>query len=165
MNPESSFVIESLEARRLDRLEPLWNELREDHFMSAPELGPIRERGDSWERCRFQYECWLERAGSQILVAGADDHLYGYAMVGVAPGSPLWDDGQYIGVIQSLSVSPERRGQGIGSALVGAARAHLRRIGVPSLYLTAVPSSPDILSFLEHNGFRMQALRMHAYTD
>ena len=165
MTPGSSYAIERLEARRLDLLEPLWNELREDHFISAPELGPIRGRRDSWERRRLQYECWLERPGSEILVAGAGEDLYGYAMVEVAPGSPLWDDGQHVGVLQSLAVRPERRGQGIGSALIEATRAYLHRIGVPTVYLTVVPWNPGILDFLERHDFQLQALRMQAYTD
>jgi predicted N-acetyltransferase YhbS len=55
---------------------------------------------------------------------------------GAVAGSALWheqDDGLYLG---RLAVAPAWRGRGIAKALVGAAEAEARRMGLPRIHLS-----------------------------
>lgn len=142
-----------LDREDLDRVEPLWNSLREHHATVTPDLGVPRSREESWRRRRIQYEVWLSEPGSFILVAEHSGELVGYAMVHLRSGSSTWHLGEQAGEIETLSVLPAARGQGIGTELLAAVREELRAIGVTELSLLVLPGNLAAIGFYERQGF------------
>jgi UDP-N-acetylmuramate: L-alanyl-gamma-D-glutamyl-meso-diaminopimelate ligase len=84
---------------------------------------------------------------------GVREHLQGYLIIrdegGIAGsvGLELYDE---VGVLRSLAVKSERRGQGLGWMLADAAVARARRRGVRHLYLLTETASDF---FAQHFGF------------
>ena len=146
----------------LDRIEPLWNSLREHHASVTPALGGPRSREQSWPRRRSQYERWLVDPDAFVLLAQRDGVAIGYAMVNVREGSPTWPISERAGEIETLSVLPGERGQGTGTALLEAVRAELATLGVSELSLHAVATNAEAIRFYERHGFSTHALWMRS---
>jgi ribosomal protein S18 acetylase RimI-like enzyme len=155
----------SVEIRRigmseLDLIEPLWNALREHHSSVTPDLGEPRSRDESWRRRRGQYEQWLADTGAFVLLAERGGGPVGYAMVHVREGSPTWPLSESAGEIETLSVLPDERGCGTGTALLLAVRAELGARGITELSLHAMPNNGAAIRFYERHGFDTYALWM-----
>ena len=80
-----------------------------------------------------------------FLVALLEDRLVGTVMAGYE-GHRGW--------INYLAVAPERRRQGIGRALMGAAEAALRGLGCPKINLQVRRTNRDVIAFYQAMGFR-----------
>jgi ribosomal protein S18 acetylase RimI-like enzyme len=158
----TSREIRRIEADELDLIEPLWNALREHHSSVTPELGRPRPRLESWLRRRSQYEAWLADEGAFVLLAERDGQGVGYAMVHVRTGSPTWPLSERAGEIETLSVLPDERGQGTGSALLEIVRRELAAQGVSELSLHVMHTNSDALRFYERHGFETYALWVRA---
>jgi ribosomal protein S18 acetylase RimI-like enzyme len=144
------------EASQLHALEPLWNALQEHHSMLTPSLGDSaakRELGDSWQRRRAKYERWLQDPEAFFIIAEDDGRPVGYAFVTVGPGYAGWDTGNRLAELETLSVLPEHRGDGIGTALLESARERLAEMGVEDLVITALKANVDSHRFYEQHGF------------
>jgi ribosomal protein S18 acetylase RimI-like enzyme len=150
--------IARLDPGDLDLLEPLWNALRERHAAVVPELGPPRPREESWRRRRKQYERWLSGRDGFALIARRAGSPIGYAMVRLRLGSPTWPLSERAGELETLSVLPEERGRGVGSALLAAVRGELVQRGATELSLHVVAASRDAIRFYERHGFNTLAL-------
>ncbi len=108
-------------ADQLDTVEPLWHALQEHHSKITPSLDasvPKRELADSWQRRRAKYERWLENPKTFFVVAENGDRPIGYAFVTVGPGYASWQTGDLLAELETLSVLPEHRGSGVGTALL-----------------------------------------------
>jgi len=149
-----------LDLAELDRLEPLWSALRLHHAAVAPGFGPPRERADSWSRRRKEYERWLAEPGAFALVAERSSKPLGYAMVHQRHGSSTWPLSEPAAELETLSVLPSERGQGIGSALLGAVQAELTASGITALSLLAVAGNDQAVHFYERHGFETAAVWM-----
>jgi ribosomal protein S18 acetylase RimI-like enzyme len=57
------------------------------------------------------------------------------------------------GWINYLAVTPERRGEGLGRALVAGAEARLRAVGCPKINLQVRDTNTDVLRFYERLGY------------
>jgi len=158
------FSIARLGEGDLDLLEPLWDALREYHASVMPQLGSPRPRGESWRRRQQQYERWLSEPDSFALIARRAGRPIGYAMVHLRSGSPTWPLSERAGELETLSVLPNERGTGVGSALLAAVRTELAQLGATELSLHVVPSSPDALRFYERHGFKTFALWLSSTT-
>jgi GNAT superfamily N-acetyltransferase len=154
-----------LEPSEIDRVEPLWNALREHHAAVAPNLGPTREREDSWRRRRAQYENWLSEPDSFVLVAERAKILAAYALVHIRTGSPTWPLSERTGELETLSILPSERNHGVGGALLSAVREHLRDLGVSELALHVVAGNDDAMRFYERHGFDTFGLWLRADVD
>jgi GNAT superfamily N-acetyltransferase len=144
------------EAERLDAVEPLWNALQEHHSKLIPNLGgsaPKRELADSWRRRRAKYERWLQDPESFFVVAEDGDRPIGYAFVTVGSGYAAWQTGDRLAELETLSVIPERRGDGVGTALLESVWERLAEIGVEDLAITAAKTNIDSHRFYERHGF------------
>ncbi len=151
-------TIRPLAAGELELIEPLWSALREHHAAINPELGPSRPRQESWERRRAQYEAWLAEPDSFILIAERRHEPVGYAMAHLRAGSPTWPLGERAGELETLSVLPAARGQGVGTALLRAVRDELRGLGASELSLHVFPANHDTIRFYERHGFGARML-------
>lgn len=144
------------DADELHVVEPLWNALQEHHSRLTPNLGgsaPKRELADSWRRRRARYERWLEDPWTFFVIAEDGSRPVGYAFVTVGSGYAAWQTGDRIAELETLSVLPEHRGEGVGATLLEAVWARLSEIGVEDLAITAAKSNVDSHRFYERHGF------------
>jgi ribosomal protein S18 acetylase RimI-like enzyme len=138
----------------LDVVEPLWNALREHHASVTPDLGGPRTREDSWTRRRAQYERWLSEPEAFILLAELGRAPVGYAMVHIRAGSPTWPTSERAGEVETLSVHPDARGRGIGTALLRAVEDELAALGIDELALHVISTNLRAMAFYERHGLR-----------
>jgi ribosomal protein S18 acetylase RimI-like enzyme len=146
--------IRPLDVAEIGLIEPLWNALREHHTALAPTLDSPRPAKESWVRRRAQYETWLAEPGSFILLAEQAGAPVGYAMVHLRSASPTWSSSERAGEIETLSVLPEMRGQGVGTALLDAVRERLKPLGLGELSLHVLAGNDDATRFYERHGFK-----------
>jgi ribosomal protein S18 acetylase RimI-like enzyme len=140
----------------LDAVEPLWNALQAHHSEITPALSertPKRDAGDAWRLRRAKYERWLKDPDTFFVVAEADGTPVGYAFVTVGPGYASWETGERLAELETLSVLPERRGGGIGSALIDAVWDRLAQLGVEDMQITTTTTNVDSHRFYERQGF------------
>jgi GNAT superfamily N-acetyltransferase len=153
---------------RLDAVEPLWNALQEHHVRITPELGPQtpkRELGDAWRMRRSKYVRWLEDPETFFIIAEEETGPVGYAFVTVGPGYASWMTGERAGVLETLSVLPERRGSGVGAALIGAAWERLAKRGIGDMAITTTKANVDAHRFYERQGFSQAFVVYHGRRD
>jgi ribosomal protein S18 acetylase RimI-like enzyme len=146
-------------AERIDGVEPLWAAMVEHHGAIAPDLGPLRDREDSWRRRREFYEQALGEPGSFLLIAEEDGRAIGYAMVKRTRPSFTWqlDDAA---TVESLAVLPETRGQGVGGALLDRVRDELRADGCPIWGLGVVATNEAAIRLYRRHGLHVAFLEM-----
>jgi GNAT superfamily N-acetyltransferase len=128
-------------ATAIDELAPLWGELLAHHVASAPhlgDLGDVRSTAESWLIRRAEYRAWLKEPQSKILTVSAGDQLLGYAFIRIVPAAGSWKLGDHVGVLETLVVSAEARGRGLGRQLIKAVDAHCHAHGVTTLRISVI---------------------------
>ena len=141
----------------LDAVEPLWGALQAHHEEIAPNLGertPKRAAGDAWRVRRAKYERWLQDPDAFLVVAELGGEPVGYAFVTVGPGYASWRTGERLAELETLSVLPGRRGDGIGAALIAAVWRRLGELEVEDMQITTTATNVDSHRFYEREGFR-----------
>lgn len=144
-------------AAELDAVEPLWNALQAHHAEISPDFGPAtpsRDEGEAWRIRRGKYERWLGDPDTFFVIAEAGGEPVGYAFVTVGPGYASWRTGERIAELETISVLPERRGDGVGAALLAAAWERLATLGVEDMAITTTNTNVDSHRFYEREGFR-----------
>jgi GNAT superfamily N-acetyltransferase len=144
------------EADQLRAIKPLWDALQKHHSKVTPDLGgstPKRELEDSWRRWRTKYESWLRDPDTFFVIAEVEDRPVGYAFVTVGAGYAGWQTGDRLAMLETLSVLPGHRGNGVGTALLEFIWEHLAEIGVKELSITVTKSNVDSHRFYERHGF------------
>ncbi len=137
---------------RIADLEPLWKALHTHHESVAPHLGAVRTAEESWTRRRTQYETLLSKPGSFVLIAERGRKPLGYALVHLIEGSATWQTADTIADLETLSVLPEARHAGIGTALMDAVFAKLHQADIHELSVSVVSTNKDALRFYERYG-------------
>jgi ribosomal protein S18 acetylase RimI-like enzyme len=148
-------VIRRVGLEQLTRLRPLWESLHEHHVRVAPhleQLGPVRSAAQSWRVRSALYRQWLAEPDAFALLAEADGVAVGYALVHMRGEEESWRTGARIAELETLAVMPRYRGRGIGTALIGAVHAELRRIGVAQLGVSVIATNRDAIRFYERLG-------------
>lgn len=146
---------------RIPDLEPLWLALRDHHGSVTAPWGPLQDDVASWEARRESYERWLHEPDAFVLIAERDGRPVGYALVRISQGhSPTWRALGRAAELETLSVLPEERGRGLGSALLDAVDAELERIGVADIGLTVVEPNAGARRFYERRGFETLFLHL-----
>jgi len=144
----SGFEIVELDVSEVDRVEPLFKELVGFHREVAGEEWPVRDEAAAWAHRRAEYVSWLGEGRARMLVAvapaDAEARPLGYAVVSVKSSSASWDVGERIGELETLAVSPDARGRGIGSRLIAACRERLRGEGVTHWSVAVVEANHTI---------------------
>jgi ribosomal protein S18 acetylase RimI-like enzyme len=154
--PEDKIDIRYTRGAELDPLEPLWNALQAHHSQITPALGdetPKRDAPDAWRMRRSKYVRWLQDPDSFIVVAEADGEPVGYAFVTIGPGYASWRTGERLAELETLSVLPDRRGGGIGAALLDAVWSRLAQLGVEDMAITTTTTNVGARRFYQRQGF------------
>jgi ribosomal protein S18 acetylase RimI-like enzyme len=152
---ERGIVVVRGGSERIADLQPLWESLHEHHAAVAPHLralGPVRSPADSWAVRRGLYAEWLSEPDSFVLVAEHGPRAVAYALVHMRGAEETWVTGERIAELETLTVLPGYRSQGLGRALVTEAYGELRRIGVPHLSVAVISSNRDALRFYDRLG-------------
>jgi ribosomal protein S18 acetylase RimI-like enzyme len=145
---------------RIDDLEPLWKELHVHHAAITPHFGPARSPEDSWRRRKANYLSWFEDPGTFILIAEIENRPIGYAFVRFIASSETWCTSDRVAEIETLSVLPDFRGSGLGSALMAAIYSELEKEGVKEISLAVVATNADALRFYERHGFFQKIIHL-----
>lgn len=141
---------------QLRAVRALWNALQDHHSKMTPNLGgsaPKCELDDSWRRRRAKYERWLEDPETFFVIAEKGAGPIGYAFVTIGPGYAGWQTGDRLAELETLSVLPEHRGGGVGTALLESVWERLAEMGVEDLAITAAKTNVDSHRFYEQHGF------------
>ena len=147
----------------VDRLRPLWLELHHHHqAVGGPSLGPYVSDDESWTARRALYVEFLASGGFAVL-AERDGELIAYAMVALKSSAETefddtWRSGERVAEIETLSVAPSARGEGIGSALLDRVDAELEAQGVHDVLIAAFVTNLDAIRLYERRGFRPASL-------
>jgi ribosomal protein S18 acetylase RimI-like enzyme len=146
-------------AQDVPALEPLWVAVHHVHQASMPELAPYVSDAETWAELRRHYEHLFEKPDTQLLLAFDGDELIGYALTHVLPVEETfipdtWRTGERIGELESLSVLPSHRGQGIGTALLDAVDDAFEARGIRDVIVGALAGNVDALRLYERRGFR-----------
>ena len=100
-----------------------------------------------WNDPRGDFDLALATPTSTILLAEADVGLVGSVMVGF--------DG-HRGWVYYLATAPERRGQGVGRALMTAAEDWLKAQGSPQIHLMVRGDNAAARGFYDALGYELQ---------
>jgi len=87
------------------------------------------------------------------LVAELDDHVVGFVLARVYYGE--FGVVEPAAVLDVLGVHPDYRGRHVASALVDQLRTNLLGLGIPTLQTEVRWSNPELITFFQHEGFRM----------
>jgi GNAT superfamily N-acetyltransferase len=139
-------------AERIDELEPLWLALHRHHraVAAAPVVG---DDDASWARRRAWYLDMLAGGEDVVLIAERAGRPVGYAFLHLHHGpDDTWPVGERWGEVVSLSVLPEERGAGVGTALLDAVDAELAARGVPDLQVAVMAGNRDALRLYQRRG-------------
>ncbi|GAA2622362.1 GNAT family N-acetyltransferase [Paractinoplanes durhamensis] len=138
----------------VDRLEPLWLALHEHHQKVAPPAA-YQPREQSWAARRTAYLSWMTSPDSFILIAEREQELIGYAMVHVGDGpDDTWVTGDKIAELETISVAPAMRGQGIGTLLLDRVDAELAAAGIDDLFIAALQGNDAAIRLYQRRGLR-----------
>jgi ribosomal protein S18 acetylase RimI-like enzyme len=141
---------------RIDDFEPLWKAMHAHHRSVAGHLdaiAPFRSDDESWTRRRAHYERVLAAPEAFVLLAERDGRPVGYAVVALRGTEASLEVGPRVAELESLSVLPDERGDGLGGRLMDAVFEELRRQGVEELALAVMEGNAGALRFYERRGF------------
>jgi ribosomal protein S18 acetylase RimI-like enzyme len=146
-------------AADIPRLEPLWAAVHHQHQASMPELGPYVSDEITWRERRKLYEELFRKPDTFLVLASIGDRLVGYALTHMTPVretwiADTWETGDRIAELESISVLPEHRGAGIGSALLDAVHKELDSVGIEDVIIGALPGNEGAIRLYERFGYR-----------
>ena len=121
---------------QLSRVEPLTRALHEHHRAIDPAIPgvPLRDTDAWWSVRRDRYRAWLAEPDTFLLVADDEDGTAaGYALVTFHDRDDSNATGDRFAELQSLVVSPERRGGGLGTELLHEVYREVRRRGAEEM--------------------------------
>ena len=150
-------VILEVPAARFNELEPLWRALYDHHNEVTPHLRDrARPFARAWVSRRRTEGRWLETEPDSFVLAVQDSDRYvGYAFVRVRSGAGFaesWRVSDPLADLATLSVLPEFRGQGIGSALMDAVESRLEEIGIADMAIGVIATNHEAIPFYERRG-------------
>ena len=138
----------------LDALEPLWIALHRHHRTVVPSAAMLLDDDSvSWSRRRALYRSWMAAGDALVLVARRGGAIVGYAVAHQQDGP---DDTFAVGAryaeLYSLSVAPEARGAGVGTALMDALDERLAALGITDLSIAVMAANEDAIRFYRRRG-------------
>ena len=139
----------------IDLLEPLWLHLF-DHHRSVGDAGiRVIPRDQSWPHRRRLYEELFAEPDTFVVLAQRGSEPVGYALCHIREGADdTWDTGDRIGEIETLVLAPGARGDGVGSALMDAAKAELGRRGAATTLTAVLEGNDRAMDFYLQRGMK-----------
>ena len=141
----------------IDALRELWLELHHHHAEVAPQSGPFVDDESSWRVRAGSYREWLSDPRSFLLLARDGERLVGYACVRVfESGADLhdaWVVPEVIAELETLVVSADARGAGLGNRLLDDMDAELARRGIEEIQVGLIPGNDGAQRLYESRGF------------
>ena len=142
-------------AERVDEVSELWLALHRHHRAVVGTLPLVEDDELSWQRRR---ELYLDRLGSGtglLTLASEDEASVGYAFVCIEEGpDDTFPVGARYAELFSLSVAPEARGRGIGTALLDFVDAELERRSIIDLKVAVMTGNAGAQRLYERRGLR-----------
>lgn len=139
-----------------DRLTELWLALAESQRPYGSHLLVDRNR----EAIR---ETILRHIVADSILVALDDDIVGFVMFSVESDRYVRD--QTRGQIQNVYVRPDRRDEGIGSALLGAAHDRLEAEGVEVVTLEVMASNDAARRFYRRHGYNEHRVELEKPLD
>lgn len=131
----------------IDRIEPLWNELKLHHH-DRTTLFKEYYRMNSFAKRKAEI---MSKEHAIIFTAGQVGALSGFCIASINRG---------IGEIDSLYVTPKSRDMGFGDALMQSAVDWLRENQVSRIRLLVGEGNENAITYYEKQGFRKRATMM-----
>ena len=143
-------------ADRIDDVELLTRSLHEHHIAVDPAIQDIPPRDDDgwWEVRRGRYEGWLGEPDSFLLIADDEGAVVGYALVTFHDRDDSHATGERFAELQSLVVSPDRRGDGLGTELLHEVYRQVRLRGAEEMVIGVIATNVTAQRLYEREGFR-----------
>jgi len=139
----------------LDRVEPLWKQLREHHANMAPIWRPELLPPDF--RPRREYLLAHCAGGLLVMLACDGSRDVGYCICSISADR----DGE----IDSLFVAPTHRRRGIATRLMTEGLRWLRAQRVKAIFVDVMLGNEDPLKLYERFGFRPRTVRLKQIGD
>lgn len=138
----------------VDALAPLWIEMLSHHRAVIDGTLPVNEDDRSWEATAKEYRAWFESGNGVLLLARAEGgDLVGYLMCQLDSSTRTFDLPR-LGHIDSLVVTAEARGAGVGSLLLEACKAELLQQGIRHWTIGVVEGNDRAMELYRRFGFR-----------
>ena len=140
----------------LPRIEPLTRSLHEHHRTVDPAIPdvPLRDTDAWWTVRSDRYRAWLAEPDSFLLVADDDGSAVGYALVTFHDRDDSNATGDRFAELQSLAVTPGRRGEGLGTTLLHEVYREVRRRGAAEMVIGVLATNVAAMRLYEREGFR-----------
>jgi ribosomal protein S18 acetylase RimI-like enzyme len=161
-NIDSAIVIERGGADDIPALRDLWLELHHHHAEVAPQSGEFADDETSWRVRSSSYREWLSDSRSFVLLARAGNRLVGYALVRVTEAGPdladSWRVPETIAEIETVLVTADARGAGLGNRLLDEIDAELESRGITEVIVGLMPGNDGAQRLYERRGFQRRWL-------
>ena len=140
---------------RVDELKELWFDLHHHHRAIVERVPLVEDDEVSWQRRRALYLDRLSSGTGFLVLASEGDTVVGYALVCIEPGpDDTFPVGERYAELYSLSVTPRRRGQGIGTQLLDFVERELSRRSIEDLTVAVMADNAAALRLYERRGLR-----------
>ncbi len=118
----------------------------------------------SWQRRRATYLDRLRSKAGFLVLASEADIVVGYALVCIEPGpDDTFPLGDRYAEVYSLSVSPDLRGQGIGTRLLDFVDEELARRSIEDLKVAVMAGNTDAQRLYERRGLLPAELVLYRF--
>src|SRR5687767_14105992 len=123
---------------------------------------PFLPADERWPVKRKAFEPALAGGSAIFLLAAREEgEVLGVAFSTIQPPNPILDSG-VVGELDTIVVTADARGTGIGEALARRTLDAMRERGAQSVKLSVVPGNDDAVRFYERLGLRTSMLEMMA---
>jgi ribosomal protein S18 acetylase RimI-like enzyme len=129
-----TFTIRPMVAGDLDEVLVIWRQMADDHAAYDPHRWHWARDAESHVRSRFA-ELMDRPEAVQLVAVGRSGQVIGFCSGGVRSLPPLFAT-QCVGEISDLAVAEDRRRHGVGTAILKAMLAELRRQGAEEVRLS-----------------------------
>jgi ribosomal protein S18 acetylase RimI-like enzyme len=151
MSPDLRFVFGGEEL--IDEVEALWLALFDHHLAVGNGGLPAIDRSESWPLRRQVYAGLFADPRTFALLAYREEQAVAYVVGHVFAGpDDTWPTGDLIGEIETLSVLPAERGQGLGTALLDLAEARLAELGAECIFIKTIKDNEGAHRFYQARG-------------